>query len=179
MVFCLPFNLNNNNSKIHISYCCCCLVTQSYLTLCDLIDCSPPGSSVHGILQARILEWVAISSSRGSSRLGLIVHLLPWQMDSLSLSHQGSPPTAILADKWLLWKSCTDLLLSMMPFLSGWVRIMLPLHTPQCVSLDTSSGPHLIRVLLCLYYSSSPGFCWAKWMWPLPLLWTTCLVHKT
>ena len=37
------------------------------LTLCDLMDCSPPGSSVHSILQARILEWVAISSSRGSS----------------------------------------------------------------------------------------------------------------
>ena len=40
---------------------------QSCPTLCDLVDCSPPGSSVHGILQARILEWVAISSSRGSS----------------------------------------------------------------------------------------------------------------
>ena len=38
------------------------------LTLCNLMDCSPPGSSVHGISQARILEWVAISFSRGSSR---------------------------------------------------------------------------------------------------------------
>ena len=37
------------------------LVAQSYPTLCDPMDCSPPGSSVHGILQARILEWVAIS----------------------------------------------------------------------------------------------------------------------
>ena len=43
---------------------CCCLVTKLYLTLCDRVDCSPPGSSVHGILQARIQEWVAISSSR-------------------------------------------------------------------------------------------------------------------
>ena len=40
---------------------------QPGLTLCNPMDCSPPGSSVHGILQARILEWVAISSSRGSS----------------------------------------------------------------------------------------------------------------
>ena len=40
---------------------------QSRLSLCDPMDCSPPGSSVHGILQARILEWVAISSSRASS----------------------------------------------------------------------------------------------------------------
>ena len=38
-----------------------CSVPQSCLTLCDPMDCNPPGSSVHGILQARILEWVAIS----------------------------------------------------------------------------------------------------------------------
>ena len=43
-------------------------VAQSCPTLCDPVDCSPPGSSVHGILQARILEWVAISFSKGSSR---------------------------------------------------------------------------------------------------------------
>ena len=42
--------------------------TQSCLILCDPMDCSPPGSSVHGILQARIQKWVAISSSRVSSR---------------------------------------------------------------------------------------------------------------
>ena len=43
-------------------------VAQLCLTLCDPVDCSLPGSSVHGILQARILEWVATSFSRGSSR---------------------------------------------------------------------------------------------------------------
>ena len=43
-------------------------VAQSCLTLCDPMDCSPPSSSVHGILQARVLEWVAISFSRRSSR---------------------------------------------------------------------------------------------------------------
>ena len=42
-------------------------VAQLCLTLCDPLDCSPPGSSVHGIFQAGILEWVAISFSRGSS----------------------------------------------------------------------------------------------------------------
>ena len=42
-------------------------VTQSCLNLYDPMDCSPPGSSVHGIFQARILEWVAMSFSRGSS----------------------------------------------------------------------------------------------------------------
>ena len=43
-------------------------VTQLCLTLCDTMDCSLPGSSIHGIFQARVLEWVAISFSRGSSR---------------------------------------------------------------------------------------------------------------
>ena len=51
-------------------------VTQSCLTLCDPVDCSPQGSSVHGILHARILEWVAISYSWGSSR--------PWAQTQVS-----------------------------------------------------------------------------------------------
>ena len=46
----------------------CCLVTKLCLTLSDPMEYSPPGSSVHGILQARILQWGAISFSRGSSR---------------------------------------------------------------------------------------------------------------
>ena len=45
----------------------CVLVAQSCPTPCDPKDCSPPDSSVHGILQARILEWVAIPIFRGSS----------------------------------------------------------------------------------------------------------------
>ena len=47
---------------------CACSVALSCRTLCDPMDYSPPGSSVHGIIPARILEWVAISSSRGPSR---------------------------------------------------------------------------------------------------------------
>ena len=44
---------------------CVYSVTKSFHTLCDSMDCSLPGSSVHGISQARILEWIAISFSRG------------------------------------------------------------------------------------------------------------------
>ena len=46
-------------------------VAQSYPTLCNPMDCSPPGSSVHGILQTRMLEWVAISSPRDLPNLGI------------------------------------------------------------------------------------------------------------
>ena len=57
------------NTHTHtLIHSCCCLVTKSYLTLCDPMDCSPPVSSVHGISQARILEWVAIPCCKGSSQ---------------------------------------------------------------------------------------------------------------
>ena len=78
---------------------------QLYLTLCDPM----PGSSVHGILQARLLEWVAMPSSRGSSwpRDGTsVLCLLCWQPSSLLLAPPGKPyltyqQTLILyADKW-------------------------------------------------------------------------------
>ena len=49
----------------------CMLSCFSHVRLCDPVDCSLPGSSVHEILQARILEWVAVPSSRGSSNLGI------------------------------------------------------------------------------------------------------------
>ena len=46
----------------------CMLLLQLYPTLCNPMDCSPPGSSAQGILSARILEWIAMPSSRGSSQ---------------------------------------------------------------------------------------------------------------
>ena len=51
--------------KIPLSVCV--LVSQSCLTLCDPMDCGQPGSCIYGVLQARILEWVAILFSRGFS----------------------------------------------------------------------------------------------------------------
>ena len=51
--------------------CMCVQLLQSCPTLCDPKDCSLPGSSVYGIFQARLLEWVAMLSSRGSSRPGI------------------------------------------------------------------------------------------------------------
>ena len=75
--------------------CCCCLVGKSCPTYCNPMNCSLPGSSVHGTFQAEILEWVVISFSRGS----------PWPRDWTCIScgscigrwtlyplnHQGSP----------------------------------------------------------------------------------------
>ena len=69
------------------------LVAQSCSALCNPMDCSLPGSSAHGIFQARTLEWAAISSSRGwifpTQRLKPCI--LHWQAESLPMSPQGSP----------------------------------------------------------------------------------------
>ena len=54
--------------RSNFEFLSCCLVSKSYLTLCDPTDCSPPDCSVHGIFQVRILEWVAIFFSRASSQ---------------------------------------------------------------------------------------------------------------
>ena len=67
-------------------------VTQSCPTLWDTIDCNLPGYPVHGIFQAKVLEWVAISFSRGSSRPRHMNPGLPHCRQTLyHLSHQGSP----------------------------------------------------------------------------------------
>ena len=69
-----------------------CLVTQSCPTLFHPVDCSLPGSSVHGVSHARILEWVAMPSSSGSSQPGELNSGLPHYWWILyHLSHQGSP----------------------------------------------------------------------------------------
>ena len=64
----LPTGVSHRMLFPCVRVCVCVLVAQSCPTLCDPMGCSPPASSVHGILQARILEWIAIPFSRGSSR---------------------------------------------------------------------------------------------------------------
>ena len=71
------------------------LVTKLCLTLCDPVDCSLPGSSVQEISQARILEWVAILFSWGSSQSCDQISSLVLQADSSPLSHQGSSHTGL------------------------------------------------------------------------------------
>ena len=75
------------------THVCCglCLVAQSCLTLCDPTDYSPPGFSAHWILQARILEWVAMPSSRGSSQPRDRTQVSHMQADSLPSEPPGKP----------------------------------------------------------------------------------------
>ena len=97
---------------------------QSYLTLCDPMDCSPPGSSVHRILQARILKWVAMHSSRGSSGprdQTRVLHYLHLQTGSLPLAPPGKTIHLLFSFK-----------------ISGW-RIEEVKVTQSCLTLCTQS----------------------------------------
>ena len=95
------FVVNQKKLYIHIWFiyifiyvCClnCESVSCSVMSNSFAMDCSPPGSSVHGILQARILEWIAISSSSGSSRPRDRTHIsCIGRLILCHLSHQGSP----------------------------------------------------------------------------------------
>ena len=113
-------------------------VAQSCLTLCDPMDCSLLRSSVHGIFQARVLEWVAISFSRGSNPGLPLYHL----------SHQGSPvfPTE---DIWLIfWLLVMATMLSQIPK-------YLSIYIHQSVSAGwiprnsvTDTGIHTFYILI-------------------------------
>ena len=89
---------------------------------CEPVDCSTPGSSVHGISQAKILEWVAISSPRDVPNPGigpvLPDHLLHWQVDSPPLSHQGRPMCSVqlLSRVWLFATPSTAVLQASLSF---------------------------------------------------------------
>ena len=86
-----PPHAGQNDHYKKICCYCCCLVTKLCPTLWDPMDCSPQGSSVHGISHARILQWVVISFTRGSSWPRDQTCISSWQADSLPLSHLGSP----------------------------------------------------------------------------------------
>ena len=87
----------------------------SSLQLCDPLDCSPPGSSLHGILQARVLEWVALSFFRGSSQ----------PRDQTCVSFIGRQ----ILYQWVTWEACGILH-------SCKIIIIIMLLTDRKISLD-------------------------------------------
>ena len=101
-LFCVSFNRGKlcSGSQLNFSpvlsviirsYARVCVLAQLCPTLCKPVDCSPPGSSDHGIFQARILEWVAISSSRGSS----------WPREWTRF------PCVSCIGRWIYWVNCS------------------------------------------------------------------------
>ena len=140
---CLKTKQNNNNNKMLwfpllscISCPVCVLVAHSSLILCNSMDYNPQGSSVHGILQARILESVAIPFSRGSSPprdltrvSGMAGRVCPSEL-------QGKP--SCLRRSQLLWY---DTALCRCPAVGAWIPL------PHSASSDFSPGDRLCRFL--------------------------------
>ena len=109
----------------------CAESLQLCLTLCNPMDCSPPGSSVHGILQARILGWVAISSSKGSSQprdQALVVTIRAWESGcerkavlrvskgrACNAGRDFDPPRTIWLELFISWAALDFLRLSAFP----------------------------------------------------------------
>ena len=113
-----PLQMTHPSPACYLSFwpcvcVCVCVHAQSSPSLWCPVDCSPPGSSVHGISQAGILEWAAISSSLPDPGIqpGLL-HLLHQQADSLPMRRLGSRVSDQLAIHWRF------------PWLSSWVWLI-------------------------------------------------------
>ena len=88
--------MQNFLRKASLCVCVCARSLQSCLTLCSTMDYTLPGSSVHGILQARILEWVAMPSPGNHPNPGIEPESPALQVDSLSLDYRVSPKESIV-----------------------------------------------------------------------------------
>ena len=106
----MPSNRRSIKQLWNIHSCMCAQPLQSCPTLWDSMDCSLPSFSIHGILQARILKWVVLSSSKGSSIRDWthISHLLHWQVGSLPQAPPGKLSTLyyimqIVKQIWILY----------------------------------------------------------------------------
>ena len=99
------------------------------LTLCDPMECSPPDSSVHGILQVRILEWIAMSSSRGSS----------WPTDWTPISYVSCIGRWVLYHWRHLWRNPRINLAEAITVIQVWDYLVLDCH-------DGSSADQILDI---------------------------------
>ena len=142
------------------------LVAQSCLTLCDPVDCSPPDSSVCGILQARILAWVVIPFSRGSSRSGDQTRVSHRQI-LYCLNHQGSLFSSVQFSRSVV----SD---SLWPHESQHARPPCPSPTPGVYSNSCPSSwwCHPAISSSVVHFSSCPQSLPASGSFPMSQLFT-------
>ena len=127
------------------------LVAKSCLTLCDLMDYSLPGSSVHGVSQAIILKRLAIFSSRGSSwrrDRAWVSNPPAWQANFLPLSHLGSPCGEILH---CIYVRTLPVLCWQLDGRGLWGRV----DTYICMAESFCWAPEIITTLLISYAAAT------------------------
>ena len=141
--------------------CCCCSVAKSCLTLCNPKDCSKPGFSVHGIFQARILELVAPSFSRGSSWMRNCTYVSctgRWILYHFTREARAYP---YLAQKGVSYLSFTFLAptLNSLYFENWWIPpsvknwSLQPLYEPEEIMVSSQN-----MTLLCLQMKGERGW---------------------
>ena len=152
---------------------CACAHARSCPTLCDSVGCGRPGSSVHGILQVRILEWVAISSSRGSSQLrnltGIFLPLLHCRQIPY---HWATGEALCSANVWQSFLKCQKLMQNKNKRPKVKKQNTKSKHLSQSSQMDFLMGlSNLVRLILSL----GTGTRWELrifsglfWAWILP-----------
>ena len=144
----------------------CVLSHFSRVRLWDPMDCSPPGSSVHGLLQAKILECVAMPSSRGSSQPGIKPRFPTLQADSIPSEPPGKPKNTGVGSLSLLQGIFpTQGLKPHLLLLLHWQACSLPPvkpeHTLGIISLLSSLGRMWVSCQHCfIVWAHVSGFCW-------------------
>ena len=187
-------------TQISLSQGCvsvCVLIAPSPPTLCHPMDCSLPGSSVHGILQARILEWVAIPFSGDLPNLGIEPRSPALQADSFLSEPPGKPPPQLRGPhqsaeglsrtNWLILPWVKSILSSLTDFEPG-----KPLHGASLIAqlvknpalLSNAGEPSSISgsaraagegigypfypwASLVAQLVKNPPAMWETWVWPL------------
>ena len=148
---------------------------QSCPTLCNSVDHSPPGSSVHGILQARILEWVpfpppGVFPAQGSSR-GLLC-LLHWQAGSLSQLLYATPLLMPTSAVWRVSSWFYQAVKLPEPCIAPWSCGNLALGSATvCVFWFSCHSPWFSNVVLLGRHSLSGISVAGSWCSPSPLTW--------
>ena len=121
-------------------------------TLCDCMHCSSPGSSIHVILHARILEWATTFSSKEIfPAQGLNLHLLNWQADSLPLTHLGSVALLYIVFYYV------GIPLFIYPFCYPWTLVYFLFYaTTICIAMKiVKEGEYLFK-----YFFALRAFLW-------------------
>ena len=130
---------------------CACMRAKSLqlcLTLCDSVDCSLPGSYVHGVIQARIVEWDAMPSSRGSPWPRDQTHIsyiyLHWQAGSLTLVPPGKPEMGCTICKFPTLISRTEQCQNLTSLIK-WVLITFQISEAQVLGLTQRGAIYFIK----------------------------------
>ena len=149
--------------------CALCSVTQWCLTLCDPVDCNLPGSSAHGIFQARIVEWDTISSSRGPSSPGITLASLVSPAWQVILYHQCHLTVPTVAAAFCIAPNAQDCSFSTpSPTLVGLKKNFFLNNFQMYMKW------YLIMVLICISSMMLSIFSYAYWLFYISSL-ETCL----